>query len=116
MARFKDFGSGGDAPKEDIVFKIHGEEFTCRPALQGKTLLDLVAKSTDQENPGESAKVITLFFEKVLVPESFARFEQLAEDPDKIIDVETLSDIVGWLVEQYSSRPTSRPEVSANGQ
>jgi hypothetical protein len=111
MARFKDFGAGSDKPTEGISFKIHGEEFTCRTALQGKVLLNLVAKSGDTENPGAAAEVINDFFETVLVPESYERFDTLATDPDKIVDVETLSEIVGWLVEQYAERPTSRPEV-----
>jgi hypothetical protein len=111
MARFKDFGSGSDKPTEDISFKIHGEEFTCRAAMQGKVLLDLVAKSADTENPGAAAEVIGDFFKTVLMPESYERFDKLATDPDKIVDVDTLGEIVGWLVEQYSERPTSRPEV-----
>jgi len=116
MARFKDFGAGDNAPAEEITFKLHGETFTCRPALQGKTLLDLVAKSSDTENPGEAAAVITKFFSTVLVPESNERFEALANDPDRIVSVEKLGDIVGWLVEQYTDRPISRPEALPNGQ
>jgi hypothetical protein len=116
MARFKDFGTGGDSSVEEISFKIHGETFVCRPALQGKVLLELVAKSNDTENPGEAAEIIMKFFKTVLVPESNEAFEALANDPDRIVSVETLGDIVAWLVEQYSERPTSRPEVLPNGQ
>lgn len=116
MARFKDFGSGGDQPTEAISFKIHGEEFVCRPAMQGKVLLDLVARSADDQNPGAAAAVISDFFKTVLVEESYERFNALATDPDRIVDVEMLGEIVGWLVEQYSDRPTSRPEVLPSGQ
>ena len=116
MARFKDFGSGSDTPTEPISFKIHGEEFSCREAMQGKILLDLVAKSADTENPAAAADVINDFFKVVLVPESYERFISLTTDPDRIVDVDTLTQIVGWLVEQYSDRPTSRPEVLPAGQ
>lgn len=117
MARFKDFGSGNaDTPKEEIKFALHGEEFVCRPALPGQVLLNLVAKSGDEDNPAEAAKVITDFFKTVLVPESYTRFDALANDPDRVVEVDTLSDIVGWLVEQYSDRPISRPEALPNGQ
>jgi len=116
MARFKDFGSGSDKPTEPISFKIHGEEFICREAMQGKVLLDLVAKSGDTENPGAAADVINDFFKVVLKPESYDQFNALATDPDRIVDVETLTEIVGWLVEQYSDRPTPRPEVLPAGQ
>jgi hypothetical protein len=116
MARFKDFGSGSDTPKESISFKIHGEEFICRKAMQGKVLLNLVSKSADTENPAAAAEVINDFFSAVLDHESYARFLLLTEDPDRIVDVETLTEIVGWLVEQYSDRPTLRPEVLPAGQ
>ena len=111
MAKFKDFGSFGDKPKEPVSFMLYGEKFDCREALQGKALLNLVARSTNPDDPGAAAKVITDFFKFVLLPESFERFNNLTEDPDKIVDVEDLGTIVGWLVEQYSDRPTPRPEV-----
>lgn len=116
MARFKDFGSGSAVPTEAISFKLYGEEFLCRPAIQGKVLLDLVAKSGDSENAAVAASVINTFFNTVLVPESYDRFNALATDPDKIVDVEQLGEIVGWLVEQYADRPTQRPENLPTGQ
>lgn len=117
MARYKDFGRGSDTPAEPLMFKIYDEEFSCRTQMQGKALLDLVAKSSGAgENPAESAKVITDFFKMVLLPESHVRFEELTNDPDRVVEVETLGEIVGWLVEQYSDRPTSRPEALPSGQ
>jgi hypothetical protein len=117
MARFKDFGSGSNStPAEPITFKIHDEEFTCRGEIPGKVMLDLVAKSANQEDPANSAAMITDFFNYAMEEESYNRFIALAEDPIRIVTMETLTDIVGWLVEEYSDRPTSRPEVSLDGQ
>ena len=63
MARFKDFGSPAETEKkESLSFKIYGEEFTCHPNIQGKTMLDFV-KLSGSENPAESAAVIIKFFE-----------------------------------------------------
>jgi hypothetical protein len=116
MARFKDFGSGGTGAKaEPITFKLHDEEFTCRGEIPGKVVLDLVAKS-GSDDPSESAKVIEGFFAIVLQPESLERFNELAVDPDRIVSMETLSDIVAWLVEEYTNRPTLRPEALPSGQ
>ena len=113
MARFKDFGSGDqDKPAQPISFKLHGEEFSCKPKMQGKVLLDLVAKSSAQDNPGEAAAIINKFFELVLIADSYTRFEALVESDDKIVEVEQLSEIVAWLVEQYTDRPTQLPVVS----
>jgi len=112
--RFRDFG-GGTAVTEPLSFKLHGEEFHCRPALQGKVLLDMVATASD-ENQTVAAEIITTFFEKALLAESYVRFQKLLEDPDKIVTVEMLGQISAWLVECYSGRPTSGPEQSVSGQ
>lgn len=112
MTKFRDFGSGNaDGEKEPVSFAIHGETFNCHPELQGKVLLDLVARSSG-ENPAEAAQTISMFFEKVLVEESYARFDALLNDPNRIVTVETLGNISGWLVEMYTGRPEGAPEVS----
>lgn len=115
MARFKDFGSPFDMEAaEKLTFKLYGEEFVCYPQMQGKTLLQFV-EITASEDEAASAAAILKFFSKVLVPESFERFEKLADDPNKIISVETLVEIVGWITEQYADRPTKGPEHSPTG-
>jgi len=109
--RFKDFGSGSKAEDTPLTFKLHGEEFECRPAVQGKVLLDLVSNSNEDDGAA-MAKTIDRFFEITLLPESLERFHALSEDPDRIVTVETLGEITGWLVEQYSGRPQPGPEDS----
>lgn len=113
--RFKDFGADSNVNLEPLSFKLYGEEFHCHPALQGKVLLDTV-KNADADNPGAAATVIEDFFKKSLLEESYDRFQALLSDPNKIVTVETLSEITGWLVSEYSSRPTQGPDLSSNGQ
>lgn len=112
--RFRDFGSGNSIT-EPLSFSIHGEEFHCRPALQGKVLLDMVA-SANAEDSAVAANLVDSFFAKALLPESLERFNNLLTDKDKIVSVETLGEIAGWLTEQYSGRPQQGPEHSASGQ
>ena len=115
--RFKDFGTGGLINTSPLSFKIHDEEFHCRPSIQGKTLLDIVASSGGSDDSGvNAAKTINTFFEVTLVEESYKRFEALLTNPDKIVSVETLGEITAWLVEEYSSRPMQQPEPSLSGQ
>jgi hypothetical protein len=113
--RFKDFGEDTNVNREPLSFKLYGEEFHCRPAIQGKILLDTV-KDVDSENPASAASMIDNFFKKTLVEESYERFQKLLNDPEKIVTVETLSEITGWLVGEYSSRPSRGPEDSLSGQ
>lgn len=110
MTRFKDFGDGGEVIYEPLSFKLYGEDFHCRPALQGKVLLDMASSAEgDNSNPGA---VIKNFFEQALLPDSLERFNVLINDPDKIVTVDTLGQVVGWLVEEYSNRPTQEPSRS----
>jgi len=111
MTRFKDFGSGSsDTPKEPISFKLHGEEFLCQPAIQGKVLMSLAA-TTNEEDASAAVKTIDSFFNYVLLEESNVRFQSLLVDPDRIVTMETLSDIIQWLIEEYTKRPNQQPEV-----
>jgi hypothetical protein len=115
MTRFKDFGTGEDIVKEPLSFKLYGEEFHCIPSVQGKLLLDMIADSTSEET-GKAVDVIRKFFKRTLLDESYERFDALINDPDKIVSVETLGEISGWLVSEYTSRPTKRPQDSSSGQ
>ena len=113
--RFKDFGIGGDVSNEPLSFMLHGEEFNCYPAMQGKVLLDFIARSNN-ETAGAMAGIIHDFFEKVMFPESFERFVALLDDPNRVVTVEALGEITAWLMEEYSTRPTQQPEHSSTGQ
>jgi hypothetical protein len=110
-SRYKDFGVGQSEVKEPIVFKLFDEEFTCIPSIQGKTLMSLVARS-QSEDPTQAMEVVETFFGKVLVDESLERFNALLDDKERIVTMETLGEIVAWLVEEYSGRPNQQPEVS----
>lgn len=112
--RFKDFGNGGLVQVEPLSFKLHNEEFTCLPQIQGKVLLDMVADSQGADNK-LAGELLTRFFAKTLEKESYERFVNLLES-DKIVSVDTLGEIVAWMVEQYSSRPTQGSEDSQSGQ
>lgn len=111
MTRFKDFGNPSTTERiEPLSFKLYGEEFHCVPAIQGKVLLDIAADS-GSDDPTKSAGVVLAFFSKALKPESYARLETLMASDDKIVTVETLAEITGWLVEEYADRPEGQPGV-----
>lgn len=115
--RFKNFGTGSSRPedREPLSFELYDETFECYPAVPGKVLLSLAATSAADDGAA-AAKTITTFFEKVLKPESFERFDKLAGDPERVVTVETLSEIVAWLMENYAERPTQEPTGSLSGQ
>ena len=113
--RFKDFGDGGVVLSEPISFKLHGQDFHCKPAIQGKVLLDMVTTASSDDQ-GAATAVIMNFFAATLTPESKIDFDALLATEDKIVSVEVLGEITAWLVEQYSGRPQQGPEHSVSGQ
>lgn len=117
MAKFKDFGTGPTdiANAEPISFKLYDEEFFCLPKIQGKVLLDFIQRA-NSDDAVENAVIVQTLFAKVLKAESYVRFDALLDDKDRIVTIETLSEIVGWLISEYSARPEEQPEVSPAGQ
>lgn len=111
MSRFKDFGTG-TAKKENkpLVFRLYDEDFQAIAQIPGVVMLDM-ARDAGSEDSAVSAGVILDFFEKVLTKDSWTRFNVLAKDPERIVTLETLGEIVGWLMEEYSDRPESQPEA-----
>ncbi len=103
----KDFGGATETAKdaEPITFTLHDEVFTAVSEIQGSVLIDLVAKTQDAKNPAKAATAIPEFFEAVLLDESWERFNALIHSKDKIVRLEKLGDISGWLVEQFADRP-----------
>lgn len=46
---------------------------------------------------------------------SYGRLQRVLDSPDTEIQVEELAELVGWLVEQYTGRPTVSASSSRNG-
>lgn len=74
----------------------------------------LVDERTGQQvyHPG----AIMAFMRQVLEPDSAAMFHHLVEDRTRICKLETLAEIMLWLVEEYTGRrPTGAPSSSTTG-
>ena len=112
MSRFKDFGSGESVNKEPIEFTLYDEKFDCYTAIPGKVLLDFAKGSNTEGSNSDATDAIINFFSKTIRPESYERFTALIEDPERVVEVDTLVSIVEWLVGMYSNRPTQGSEPS----
>ncbi len=114
--RTKDFGSDLTVDDFDpIVFTLCGQEFNCRPAIQGSELIDLITASTADDGKNAAAAAFA-FFKVALYADDYARFDALLHDEKQIITVSKLSDITAWLVEEYTARPTEPQSSSSDGQ
>jgi hypothetical protein len=109
-ARTKDFGATKKIDDfEPLNFVLNGETFNCKPAIQGSVLLEFVADA-DSDQGGRSAGALYGFFKKTLLTDDYTKFEEMVRSEDVIVDLSLLGDIAGWLVEEYTARPTSEPK------
>ena len=109
--RHKSFGSPKDLELDNITFDIYGEDFTARPEVQGVHLLRFSQKISSEDQAAVSDALLD-FFKVALYKESYDRMAELWEDPDRVVPIEVLSDIVAFLVEEYTSRPTKASSES----
>lgn len=115
MTRFKKFSGGTKITDfEPLEFDLNGEHFKCNAAIQGSVLLDF-ARFSDSEG-GDSATALYEFLRASMPADEYDRLQAVLHDPDVIIDIELIGEIVSWLVEEYAERPTKQPEDSSNGQ
>lgn len=93
------------------------DRFHCIPQCPAGILLDLATKAGGAEATTDSqVEAFIEFLEKMLVKEDRVRFKKRLRDPDRPIDFITLNEIGGWLMEQYTSRPSQTPSASPAGQ
>lgn len=114
-SRYRDFGKTQALDEyEPLAFALNGDDFSCRPALAGAVLLDFVRRA-DSDSGGVAAEAIIQFLEDSLEEPDRDRFTSMIRDPDVIVEMDMLGDIAGWLIEQYTARPTKPRTRPANG-
>jgi hypothetical protein len=93
--RFKDFGKTQSLDDyEPLGFRLNEEEFACRPALAGATLLDFVRRA-DSDSGSVAAEAIIQFLEESLEDPDRERFVAMIRDPEIIVEVDVLGEIAG---------------------
>lgn len=88
---------------EPLGFGLNGEEFEVLPDIPGAVLLEFL----EGADTGNGAGSILKFFKDVMSEEEYARFDKVIKDPKVIVKLEDLTDIVKFLAEEYTARPTT---------
>lgn len=111
-ARQKDFGAPVIMDEmEDVGFDLYGQHFVCYKQINGIALLRFV-KEANNEDGARATQALLDIFERVMNQTEYDKFIALCEDPDTIVPVDTLSEIIGFLIEVYTDRPTKPSEDS----
>jgi hypothetical protein len=107
---------------EEITFSFEGEKFRCVETLDVDVVLSFARAHFEGNNSAATVQVLP-FFNSCLreddgteeEPSSFERFQKVLKRKTNRMDLETLGEIMQWLMEQYSERPTQRPADSSVG-
>jgi hypothetical protein len=101
----------GYVSDEPIVIELEKPEssesvrFKCRRAVAGSRILDFL-KDTSEDDPSSMARAVFGLLESALETSELEGFREFVDDPENGITLETLSEIAGWVAEQFSGRPT----------
>jgi len=90
---------------EPIQFELEGETFEAYGQVPGAVLLDFIAASSQEDSTGTAGAIIG-YLKSSMDKENFRRFDKLTRDPEKIIELQVLADIVAYLIEERTNRPT----------
>lgn len=111
-SRHKDFGAPVlPEEMEPVSFKLYDHEFQCYKQINGIALLRFV-KEANSEDGARATQALLDIFQRVMNDSEYERFVALCEDPDTIVPVDVLSDIISFLIEVYTDRPTKQSEDS----
>lgn len=90
------------------------KQFKCRKAIAGSKILDFLT-DTSEEDPASMARAVFGLLEAAIEPSEWEGFREFVDAPDNGIDLETLSEIAGWVAEQYAGRPSEPQPLSSTG-
>lgn len=91
---------------EPIAFELEGENFEAYGQVPGAVLLDFIAASSQEDSNGTAGAIIG-YLKSSMDRENFRRFDKVTRDPEKIIELQVLADIVAYLIEERTDRPTA---------
>lgn len=91
---------------EPITFELEGQDFEAYGQVPGAVLLDFIAASSQEDSNGTAGAIIG-YLKSSMNRENFKRFDKLTRDPEIVIELQVLADIVAYLIEERTDRPTA---------
>jgi hypothetical protein len=102
--------------EEERTFVLHGETFVLRAAVRPEVLnaFDLIS---DASGVTETMKALDEMFVDLIDDRDGAadRYATIRADDTDPITLEDLDDVVKWMIEVVTGRPTSSPSGSTDG-
>lgn len=102
---------------QPIVFAIDADEFEWTPPKQAGLLLDTIGLGVDRERLDDArmdqVRAQIDWVSSGLHPDDRDLLLDRLRDPDDSFDVDQLVEVMKWLIEQTTARPTRRPSASS---
>lgn len=113
--RRKKFSTRGNVGSDDVVIlELNDREFKCKSRIPGIVLMRWVSH-IDQDDPAKSAGAVEELMRQSIAPDDVDDFFEYIEDPVNDVDIKTLSQMAGWVVEQLTGNPTQESSDSSSG-
>ena len=105
--RFKNFdainAAKAEEKKDPPSFKLSGVDFECVVAPKATSVAKL-----SKAGEGDVTALID-YLRSLIVPAQRVEFDVVLDDDEKVVEIETLAELVTWLAEEYTGRPTKSP-------
>lgn len=90
----------------EITFDLHGETFVALPEIQGIALMEFI--EANSKGGQATLGALRLFLQNSMDEAEYAKLHTLLSSKDKTKNtkIETIAEIVTYLVEEYTSRPS----------
>jgi len=94
---------------EAITFMIDGREIEMQPPTEGQIALLLAGSSDMSSTPEMVASGINFFMSLIVRQDDIRYFKRRLLDRDDEFGADEVSEIIKWLVEEWTARPTKSP-------
>lgn len=114
VKKSKQFGSYTPMGISPMEMTINDQTFKVRGAMSGIQLLNMI-KAMDGDNDVDSAATMIGFIERAILVEDRERAMDYLENSEPPVPLTMLTDIITWLIEEYTGKPTEPSAPSADG-
>lgn len=115
MKEFLTAATQADDDDVPLLFKLDGRECKAYTPTDGQIAVTLAALGHQTNDMQKIAAVIN-FFVAVLDKDTHEWMEARLMDRDDPLGVTEVQDVIMWLVEEWSGRPTPSPSASTRSQ
>lgn len=101
-----------------VKFEIGDQTFTTRGAVR-PDVIALWEVETGTGNPVEQLAAADKLICEFLIPADAARWlemRQRDDDPNSVLTIADIDEMIRWLVQEASGRPTKAPPSSSSGE